>query len=52
MTNAAVIQRGNMIGGRTLCNNTIVAGGAANAVYVHMVEGDTGEGVKDIRAVT
>lgn len=41
-----------MVGGTTARNNTIVAGGTATSVYAHMIEGYTGEGVKDIRVVT
>lgn len=41
-----------MVGGTTTRNNAIVAGGTATAVYTHVIEGYTGEGVKEVRAMT
>ena len=51
MASAAVIQRRNVIGGRTDCYDTIVAAGAATSVYAYMVEGYAGEGFKVVRVV-
>ncbi len=52
VTSTTVIQRRNMVSGTASCNNAIVTGGTATAVYPSVIEGYAGKGIKQVRAVT
>lgn len=52
VTSTTVIQCRNMVNGTACCNNAIVTGGTATAVYPSVIEGYAGKGIKQVRAVT
>ena len=52
VTQAAIILRRDMILCLAYSDTSVVAGGAIAAIYADVIEGDTGEGVKEVRTVT